>query len=337
MIKASIVGATGYTGEELISILLDHPEAEITALTAKIDKPSPIAGLCPKFKGKTDLVCGDTVDVDAISAVSDFVFLALPHTVSVMFAPAFIEKGVKVIDLSADYRLPAEVYSEWYNARHEQTSLIDKAVYGLPELFKNLIREADLIANPGCYPTSVILGAAPVFSEGVASSHISVDSKSGVTGAGRKAMIPLLFAEVNESVKAYKIGKHQHMPEMSHYLSHVSKSVVDVLFVPHLIPVNRGILSTMYIDLTADIGEADIFKMYKDFFSDAPFVRVYGPGEYPATAQVVGTNYCDIGLAVRGKKLVVVSCIDNLKKGAAGQAVQNMNIMAGIDEKSGLL
>ncbi len=253
------------------------------------------------------------------------------------YAPEFLRRGKKVIDLSADYRLPANLYEKWYGAGHSDKDNLKEAVYGLPELYRDKISKAQLIANPGCYPTSIILPSAPLIESGVVKlDTIIADSKSGVTGAGRKAALPLIFAEVNESLKAYKINEHQHKPEINQELSKVTNKVVDVVFTPHLAPMSRGILSTVYFKLRKDVKARDIFNIYKKAYRNEPFVRVSSE-MLPEIRDVAHTNFCDIGVSVTASMAVVVSCIDNLIKGAAGQAVQNMNIICGFDEKEGLI
>ncbi|MFC1548965.1 N-acetyl-gamma-glutamyl-phosphate reductase [Candidatus Omnitrophota bacterium] len=337
MIKVGVVGATGYTGEELVEVLLKNPEVEITSLTALVDKEEQFSDLYPKFGKKISLVCKN-LDVKEVAAGSDLVFLALPHTVSMKVAPQFLEKGKKVVDLSADYRLPVDVYEEWYKAKHADTANLGKAVYGLPELNRDKIKDATLVANPGCYPTSVILGLLPVIKTvKEAGQAIIVDSKSGATGAGRKALIPLSFGEVDENFKCYKANEHQHMPEMDQILSAAAGCGVNVNFIPHLLPVRRGILSTIYVQHEGLPGEDKICRMYEERFKDEPFVRVRPLGQMPQIQDVVGTNFCDIGIKVARGMLIIVSVIDNLLKGASGQAVQNMNIMSGLDEKTGLI
>lgn len=337
MIKCGVVGATGYTGEELVEVLLRHPGAEITSLSALVEEEAPLSDLYPKFGKKISLVCRN-LDVEAVSSSSELVFLALPHTVSMKIAPQFLEKGKKVIDLSADYRLPVEIYEKWYKTKHTDIKNLGGAVYGLPEINRSEIKGAGFVANPGCYPTSVILGLVPVVGEvAKAGLNIVVDSKSGATGAGRKASIPLSFGEADENFKCYKPNEHQHMPEMEHVLSGVAGADVRVNFIPHLLPVRRGILSTIYIEHKGLPGTEAIYKMYEDKYGDEPFVRLRPLGEMPELQDVAGTNFCDIGLNVARGMLVICTVIDNLLKGASGQAVQNMNIMYGLDERTALL
>ena len=337
-LKVAVVGATGYAGCELIKILLKHPEAAITSVSGKVEKPEKISDTFPVFKGQLDLVC-DNVDVPAISNAADVIFLALPHKVSMLFVPDFLKAGKKVVDLSADYRLKdAGVYEKWYGAKHTGPDLLKAAVYGLPELHKKEIVESVFIANPGCYPTGSILGCAPLVSKGlVDTDQIIIDAKSGVTGAGRTASLALNFAELNENFKAYKINQHQHMPEIDQELSAAAGLKIGVTFTPHLVPMNKGILSTIYFTLKKEASAADLLALYKQFYKDAPFVRILDEGIFPETKNVYSTNYCDIGIKVTGKRAIVITAIDNLWKGAASQAVQNMNLMMGYGETAGLI
>ncbi len=336
MLKVGVVGATGYAGEEVIKILVNHKDVLITELSAVIDKEEPISSIMPVFKGKIDLICKKP-NPEAMAKNVDLVFLGLPHKVSMELVPIFLAAGKRVIDLSADYRLSPEVYKIWYGIEHKDKGNLPKAVYGLPELYCDAIKKAHLIANPGCYPTSVILGIAPALKEKVIDpSYMIADSKSGVTGAGRKPDLALSFSEVNENLKAYKANEHQHKPEMGKILSEVAGKEVDVIFTPHLVPMNRGILSTIYLRLNKKLDTIAVLGIYKKFYQGKPFVRISDEGKLPQIRDVVGTNYCDIGLKVTGDTLIAVSCIDNLKKGAAGQAVQNMNIMCGFNETEGL-
>ena len=252
--------------------------------------------------------------------------------------PVFLSAGKRVIDLSADYRLEAPVYEKHYGVAHKDKANLSNAVYGLPELNRKKIKTAKLIANPGCYSTSVILGIVPILSlDAINPNDIIVDSKSGTTGAGNKAEQSLLFSEVNENLKAYKVNEHQHMPEIDMALSGIAKKDISIVFTPHLIPMSRGILSTIYLKLTKPMDTAAVIDAYKKFYKGEPFIRICGEGKLPQVKDVVRTNYCDIGIKVKGSTLIVISCIDNLIKGAAGQAVQNMNIMCGFEETEGLL
>ncbi|MDP3803922.1 MAG: N-acetyl-gamma-glutamyl-phosphate reductase, partial [Candidatus Omnitrophota bacterium] len=304
---------------------------------AAIDKEEPISSIFPGFIGKTDLICKKP-NPDEMAKNVDLVFLGLPHKISMELAPIFLRGGKSVIDLSADYRLAPDIYKIWYGIEHKDRENLPKAVYGLPELYHDAIKSAKLIANPGCYPTSIILGIAPMLKEkAVNSDYIIADSKSGVTGAGRKPDLALSFSEVNENLKAYKVNEHQHKPEITKLLSEVAGKAIDVVFTPHLIPMNRGILSTIYLKMNKKLDTKAVVDIYRKFYKGRPFVRISDEGRLPQVRDVVFTNYCDIGLKVTGDTLIVVSCIDNLTKGAAGQAVQNMNIMRGFEETEALI
>lgn len=338
MLKVGIVGATGYAGEEAIRILLDHKGVKITELSRfSADTEESIASIFPEFNGRTDLLC-KKIDPEAIAKNVDIVFLCLPHKASMDLVPVFVKAGKIVIDLSADYRLAPDVYKTWYGVEHKDKANLPSAVYGLPELYHDAIKKSKLIANPGCYPTSVILGLAPVLKGNIVKhDNVIVDSKSGTTGAGRKPDVQLLFSEVNENLKAYRVNEHQHMPEINRILSDAAGKAISITFVPHLVPMARGILSTIYLRLAKKVDTKEVIDIYKSFYKGKPFVRISDEGKLPQIKDVVGTNYCDIGLKVTGDDLIIISCIDNLKKGAAGQAVQNMNIICGFAETEGLL
>lgn len=332
-LKVAIFGISGYAGRKLLEILLAHPYVEITAGFVAPDEPGMRAGqMYPRIARTIDLDCKNTIDWKIIEENCDIVFLALPHVVSMSFVPEILSLGKKVIDLSADYRFSdTKLYEKWYQ-KHSSPELLKESVYGLPELYREKIKNARLIANPGCYPTSAILGLLPAVSESIIKGRVIVNSLSGFTGAGRKPDVSLLFAEGNENSRAYKIGQHRHQPEIQHILQKAGAEL-DVVFVPHLIPVNCGILTTMYVELARDIDEGNLQKLYCDFYKNEPFVRIMDYGCSPEIKNVVGTNFCDIGIKkIDSKILCVVSAIDNLVKGASGQAVQNMNIMMGFEE-----
>ena len=330
MIKIGIVGATGYAGGELIQRLLTHPEARITSVSAKIDKPLNIAEIFPSLKNRLELVCGEP-DVKKISQAADLIFLALPHTVSMELVPKFLKAGKKVIDLSADYRLKnTRVYEQFYKAKHRDVPNLAKAVYGLPELYRYKIKSARLIANPGCYPTAAILAAGPaVACNLVDPDSVIIDAKSGVSGAGKKIAEDFLFVELNDNFKAYRVGTHQHMPEINQVLSKLAGHKVLTTFVPHLLPVSRGILETVYLKKNAAArGKPHSLRsLYHAFYKNEPFVRIKEEGSFPALRDVVGTNFCDIGIREEKTSAIIISVIDNLLKGASGQAIHNMNIM----------
>ncbi len=328
MIKVGIVGITGFTGLELIKILLNHSEATIEHVCSRSEVDKRVCEVYPQFTGVFDKDI-ETIDIDKLCEV-DVVFLALPHTVSASFAKRLYGK-TKIVDLSADFRLKdVKEYEKWYKANHPAEGLLNNAVYGLVELNREQIKGADLVANPGCYATSVILATAPVAEYAVGT--IISDSKSGVSGAGRGLKEGLQFCEVNENFKAYSIYGHRHIPEMEQELRKINQNV-KIEFIPHLLPIQRGILSTVYIKVDKEL---DFVKLYKDFYSKDYFVRVVDAP--PTVNNVKGTNFCDLYVYFdeRTDTLIVVSVIDNLIKGASGQAVQNMNVMFGIDEKEGL-
>jgi len=349
-IKISVIGSTGYAGKELVKILMNHQKVELVHLVSSSYAGKNIAEIFPEFLNKLDKKLIN-FNLDGVSQNSDLVFTALPHTVSMDMVPELLKKGVKVVDLSADYRIKdSAVYQEWYKKGHNQISkgLLPEAVYGLPEIYLDKIKDAALVANPGCYPTSVILGIAPLLKyHFVEPVGIIIDSKSGTSGAGRKLSSGLHFTECNENFKAYKVVKHNHIPEIEQELSYVYFGAdnkeqikrIKVSFTPHLLPINRGILSTCYLSLRGSKKEEEVLEIYQKYYHKAPFVRIFKPPNLPEIKFSVGTNYCDIGFTIdeRVGKIKVISVIDNLLKGAAGQAVQNMNIMSGFPETCGLV
>lgn len=339
MLKTAIIGGSGYTGGELLRLLLYHTEVEITAITSEKSVGKSVSQLFPNLKGKTDHVF-EKNNPAVISKKADFVFLCLPHCAAMDSAKAYLKYSKKVVDLSADFRLKDySVYEKWYKEKHTAKTLLKKAVYGLPELYRDKIEKAELVANPGCYPTSAILAITPLLKSKWAKGidlPIIIDSKSAVSGAGRGAEVAYLFTEANESVRAYKIGSHRHTPEIEQELSLAAKKKINVSFTPHLIPMNRGILSTIYIKKPINAGQ--LLEHYRDFYMNEPFVRILNSGLLPDTKNVRGSNICEIGIVEdkRTGMTVIVSAIDNLIKGASGQAIQNMNIMQGFDEGCGL-
>ena len=338
-IRAAIIGMTGYTGEELLRILSKHPLCEVTVLAGRnMDKPRPIGELYPHFK-HIDLAC-ENLNIPSLCERADIVFLALPHKVSLEVAPGILKRNCRVIDLSADFRLTSvDTYRQWYG-EHTATEYLQEAVYGLPELYRSRIKGAQLVANPGCYPTSIILGAMPVLREDIVDQKsIIIDSKSGVSGAGRK-FVGEYFKNDHPDHRVYNIaGKHRHIPEVEQELSTIAGEPLVVTFTPSIIPVERGMASTIYMDLKRPITAAKVIALYQKHYENEPFVTVLPEGELPTMKTTVCTNYCNIGLDIdeRAGRLIVVSIIDNLLKGASGQAVQNMNILCGFDETSGLL
>jgi len=334
MTRVGIIGASGYAAGDLVRLLLGHPEAELVALSDLPDKCGPLAKIFPQFAGRIDLEVKPT-DAKGLASACDVVFLALPHCVSLQYVPALLAAGLRVIDFSADYRLKTPgLYEKEYGHPADEANL-KHAVYGMPELYRDQIRKARLIANPGCYSTSAILGLAPLVRQGlVAPNDIIVDSKSGVSGAGRTPKLLTHYPECNESLQAYAIGTHRHQPEIAEQLSLIAKTSVDVLFVPHLAPMDRGIESTIYARLLSEIAPKDLAEMYHDAYDDEPFVVVRS--EPPATKHVAGTNYVHIYPTAVGGRAVISAVVDNLTKGAAGQALQNMNLMFGHEETAGL-
>ncbi|MFH1783174.1 MAG: N-acetyl-gamma-glutamyl-phosphate reductase [Candidatus Omnitrophota bacterium] len=338
MLKVGVMGANGYAGEELIKVLLKHPKVKITVVAGKM-APAPISSLYPYLKNRLDLECSD-LSAEEVAKKCEFVFLALPHKVSMGFAPIFLEKGIKVVDLSADFRLSdVDIYEKWYEVKHTAKVYIKEAIYGLCEYYREDIKKARLIANPGCYPTSIVLATSPLLKQGlIETDYIICDSKSGMSGAGRDFQPMLKKAQDENSFKAYKINLHRHMPEIDQELSKITGSEVSVNFTPHLVPMERGILSTIYLKLKGEVTTEEALGILKDFYKNEYFVRVLDEGTLSDTKNVVNTNFCDISLKAFPKKkmVIVLSAIDNLIKGASGQAVQNMNIMQGFEEKEGL-
>ena len=337
-LKVGIVGVTGYVGEELVRILCHHPEvSEITAASNEY-AGTALDRVYPYLRGHAEIEILGMEKLGELIDRSDVVFLALPHRVSAPIAQQVIEKGKKVIDLAADFRLPDQkVYEEWYQAEHGAPALLKEAVYGIPELFREQIKGKRLVANPGCYPTSALLALAPLLKNRLVDrSSVIIDSKSGVSGAGRSLKLGSLFAECNENMKAYGVGTHRHTPEIAHYAGVLAGEAVDIIFTPHLMPVSRGIISTVYAKLNSSLDSCSLRQIYQDFYATEEFVQVALEGEMPETKWVVGTNRCFLGVVVNGKMAVVVSVIDNLVKGAAGQAVQNMNLLFELPENTGL-
>ena len=334
--KIGIIGATGYTGSELVRILTNHPDVEIAMITSESRAGELFSDVHPFLQGIADQKLVSINQIDEYDL--DLVFLALPHGVSMDFVKRFKEKSFKIIDLSGDFRLSSkEVYEEWYKLNHIFPEGIEKAVFGSPELYFNKIKDANLIANPGCFPTSAILGLAPLLKDNlIEEDRIIVDSKTGVTGAGIKAKTVNLYSNVNDNFKAYGLKNHRHTIEMQGILDEVSGKETLIQFTPHLLPVDRGILSTIYVQPLGKIDEIKLKELYIDFYKNAPFVRLRN--QVPAIKDVRGTNFCDLFVTYdkRTNRVIIISVIDNLLKGAAGQAVQNMNIMFGLDEIKGL-
>ncbi len=339
-IRVAVIGASGYTGVELMRILAGHPEVELTAVTSRQHVGVPVAELFPSLRDIVKLSFMDN-RVTEIAALADLVFTALPHKAAIEVVAKLHEAGKKVVDLSADYRFSDQkLYESWYQP-HTEPELLAEAVYGLPELFRSEIPSARVVGNPGCYPTSVILPLAPILSLDLIESDttIIVDAKSGASGAGRSLNLGSLYCEVSDNFKPYKAGNHRHQPEMIEQLKRASGRVTKLLFVPHLLPVNRGILSSIYLPLSRDVATAEIEEALYGAYGNETFVRLLPAGSLPTLNAVRGSNYCDIGyvMASDQRSLILFSAIDNLVKGAAGQAVQNMNLMLGIAEETGLM
>jgi N-acetyl-gamma-glutamyl-phosphate reductase len=336
MIRVAILGASGYSALELIRLLLRHPQARITTLTTRQTDARPVGEVHPSLAGRLDLRL-ENLSAAQIAERADAAFCCLPHGASAAAVAELLPAGKRVVDLSADYRLndPAE-YKQWYGHDHPDPTRLPKTVYGLPELYRDAITKASLVANPGCYPTCAILALAPLLKAGAISPDgVIIDSKSGVSGAGREPKPHLHFPECNESVSAYGVGNHRHMPEIDQVLSDAAKKQVRVLFTPHLMPMDRGILTTCYAQPTRELSTDAALAILRDFYKNEPFVRV--SESLPTTKHVSHTNFCDItARAVRGR-IVVLSAIDNLIKGASGAAVQNFNLMHGFTETTALL
>jgi N-acetyl-gamma-glutamyl-phosphate reductase len=336
-LPVAVLGATGYAGVELLRILIRHPRVHLTAVTSQQYAGKRVSEIYPALAGRCDLVL-EELDVKNVAARAALAFAALPHETSMDVVAGLIEQNKRVIDLSADFRLhDPNLYQRWYRP-HKTPHLLARAVYGLTELHRKAIGKARLVANPGCYPTGAVLGLAPLFAKKMVRGTVVIDAKSGVTGAGRASTVDLSFSEVNDNFKAYNIGVHRHAPEIEQELGELLGAPVSVLFAPHLLPINRGILSTMYVELKKIPAENDLERLYKQFYRDEPFIRVLSPGTFPQTKDVRGANDCAIGFRfdARTERLVVITAIDNLVKGAAGQAVQNMNLMYGWPETEGL-
>ncbi len=338
MIRVGVAGATGYAGAELVRILAGHPEVKVTVLTSRQYAGVPFHRIYPSMSGMIEHEC-QLFEYDAVCDQADFVFTALPHKLPMEIVPELVARGKKVIDLSADFRFAdPEKYESAYT-NHTARDLLKRSVYGLSEVFSDQIRTADIIGNPGCYPTSVLLPLIPLVRAGMIDpGSIIADSKSGVSGAGRALSLTSLYCEVNESFKAYKVAGHRHKPEMEEVLTEMAGKPVNITFVPHLLPMNRGMESTIYAGLSKDFSDDAIYACMSEYYAGRRFIRISKTGTPPDTRNVRGTNCCDIGFVVDREKgrLILMSVIDNLVKGAAGQAVQNMNLMAGLDETLGL-
>ena len=335
MVRIAILGATGYAAKEAIRLLLAHPQAQIIALTTRQDDQPHLGDVHPSLRGRLDLKL-ENLTAKQVAERADCVFCCLPHAASAEVIQEFIPLGARVVDLSADYRLndPA-VYKQWYDHDHPDASRMAETVYGLPELYRERIPSSQLVANPGCYPTSAILPLAPLLKAGlIAADGIIIDSKSGVSGAGRTPKANLHFPEANENFSAYGVGSHRHTPEIDQVLTDFGGASTEVIFTPHLVPMDRGILTTAYSTPTKKVTAAEVLGALKEFYANEPFVRIVDG--LPTTKDVVGTNCCDITARVVRGRVVTISVLDNLIKGAAGAAVQNFNLMYGFDETTAL-
>ena len=338
-IKVGIVGGTGYTGVELLRLLALHPQVELTAITSRGDAGLPVADMFPSLRGYVDLAFSDPATANL--SACDVVFFATPHGVAMAQTPTLLAAGVKVIDLAADFRLQdTALFEHWYKMPHSCADILKDAVYGIPELNREKIKNAKVIGNPGCYPTTVLLGLAPLLENGFIdfSAPIIADAKSGVSGAGRKAEVATLFAEASDNMKAYGVAGHRHHPEIQAQLSLLAKQKVDFIFTPHLVPMIRGMLSTVYVKLSKAGLQANIHAVFEACYQTEQFVDVLPAGSFPETRSVRGANHLRIALHKQADSdyLTIIVVQDNLVKGAAGQAVQNMNIMFGFAENAGL-
>ncbi|MFM7042946.1 MAG: N-acetyl-gamma-glutamyl-phosphate reductase [Planctomycetaceae bacterium] len=335
MIDVAILGATGYTALEAMKILLRHPDARIVAVTSRQEGRTPVSSVHPSLVGRLDLPLED-LGPEEVGSRAACVFSCLPHCASAEIVPRVLAAGARVVDFSADYRLDdAETYREWYGHEHPDAERLGRTVYGLPELFRDAIREARLVANPGCYSTSAILPLAPLLARGlIEHDDIIVDSKSGVSGAGRTPKLMTHFPECNESMSAYNVGRHRHTPEIEQVVARHAGARPRVIFTPQLAPMDRGILSTIYAKPTRPLTERDVMDALRDAYAGERFVRVVD--HLPGTKDTVDTNFCDVTARVVGGRILLISCLDNLVKGAAGAAVQNFNVLFGLPETAGL-
>lgn len=336
MLKVGVLGATGFTGEKLVELLLAHPEIELSYLGSRREKAVFYSDIFPQFEKKTKIKC-QPFNLDKAVEACDLLFLSLPHTISMQFVPGILAKGKKAIDLSADYRLPSSLYRTFYKQNHFDKKNLKKATYGLSELFYSEIKKTALVANPGCYATSIILALYPLWAEGVVKNKVVADSKSAISGAGRKALLDFHYMNVENNFWAYKPFSHQHQPEMSEAIKKKTGSSPEISFLPQVASFSAGIYSTIHISFGEKMTREKIKGIYTKYYKNSFFIRL--EDGLPKLKNVVGSNFCDLGFALdkSGKNGIVVSAIDNLIKGAAGQAVQNMNLMSGFSEDSGLV
>lgn len=336
MIRVGIVGATGYTAVELLKILLRHPEVEVTTLTSRDTSHPHLSDVHPLLRDQLNLSFSE-LDVATIGDAVDVAFCCLPHAASAAIVGQLVDAGIRVIDFSADYRLnDVQTFEHWYGVKHPDADRVGNVAYGIPELFRDAIKTSDVVANPGCFPSSALLPLAPLLKAGlIKTTPIIVDSKTGISGAGRKANLKFHYPECNESISAYGVGTHRHMPEIDQIIKRFCGAEIQTIFTPHLTPMDRGILSTIYAQPNNDASAADVMDCWADFYQGEKFVRV--SDELVATKNVSGTNFCDLSVGNCRGTLVIVSALDNLIKGASGAAVQNFNAMHGFEETLGML
>lgn len=340
MIKVGILGATGFTGIELVKILLGHPQVKIVFASSETFTGKKISEVYPFLGQKGEIILESFTDsepaIDELAKKVDLIFAAYPHGKAINWVPKFLAKGIKVIDLSADFRLKdAGVYQKWYGVRPAPEEILKEAVYGLPEINREKIKKANLVANPGCYPTATLLALLPLLKENLIDpGNIFIDAKSSVSGAGRTPKETNTFAFCNENFLAYSVEGHRHQPEIEQELSGFAGQSIKVVFLTHLVPMNRGIFVSVYGNLVKSITRADLKVLYQKYYAREPFIRLLADGFWPATKNVAGSNFCDLAFQITpdNKKIIVLAAIDNLVKGAAGQAVQNLNLMFGLEE-----
>ena len=337
--RVGIVGATGYSGVELIRILQNHPKFSLTALYTSSQQGKKIS---EQFPHLTNIIQHYLKEINPMEMAkeTDLIFLATPSGVSTTLAPKLLNEGCLVIDLSGDFRIVnSQEYEKWYKKSAAPKDWVERAVYSIPELHRQHVKGANFISNPGCYPTAVLLGIAPLVKAGILrEGSLIIDAKSGVSGAGRTASVGMIYSEINENLKIYKVNKHQHIPEIEQTLKQLGYSS-PITFQTHLIPMTRGIMATIYASINSSISEQELWNVYKEHYCNEPFVRIRDLGNFPSTKEVYGSNYCDIGVSYdhRTNRVTIISVIDNLVKGAAGQAIQNANIMFGFEETEGLI
>ena len=336
MIRVGIVGATGYTAVELLKILLRHPEVTVTAITSRDPNQPHLCEVHPSLRDQLDLNF-TKLDIPSFCKAVDVAFCCLPHAASAEIVGQLVDAGIRVVDFSADYRLnDVETFQKWYGVQHPDPDRVGKVAYGIPELFRSAIETADVVANPGCFPSSALLPLAPLLKNDlIQTAPIIVDSKTGISGAGRKANLKFHYPECNESISAYGIGTHRHMPEIDQIIQRFCGADIETVFTPHLTPMDRGILSTIYVHPKNGTESSDVMDCWSDFYQDSPFIRL--SSDLVATKNVSGTNFCDITVRDCRGTLVIVSALDNLVKGASGAAVQNFNVMHGFDDTLGML